>query len=190
MSAERFEIAHWKTHYECACHCGWRGDVDKLAAMPGAALTPGHMVPAGRCPKCDELAYPADPSEVGGGSDAERMRAALVMCKRLAWRQNARGREDHSMPDSLCDRADMIAETVDSALGPVAAPIDPTPESMAREAESLLRRARDLLAQAGAPRAADKVRAAIKSAGGAVRHAQGKADRARNAARQPDAPPC
>lgn len=39
------------------------------------------------------------------------------------------------------------------------------------EAFTLLRRARDLLVRAGAPRAADKVRRALKSADGAHRHA-------------------
>lgn len=44
----------------------------------------------------------------------------------------------------------------------------------ARNAVSKLREARDFLVLAGAGRAADKVRAALKSAEGAVRHAERK----------------
>lgn len=46
-----------------------------------------------------------------------------------------------------------------------------------RAALELLRNARDLLAEAGATRAADRVRLAITSTGGAIRHAEGKAAR-------------
>lgn len=41
-----------------------------------------------------------------------------------------------------------------------------------KNAEQLLRQARDLLVLASAPRAAEKVRRAIKSVGGAIRNAQ------------------
>lgn len=51
------------------------------------------------------------------------------------------------------------------------------------EAVVHLQVARDLLAAAGAVRAADKVRRAIKSAGGAERHAVGVEARARDALR-------
>lgn len=56
-------------------------------------------------------------------------------------------------------------------------PDDNRPEDFARLAVDHLRAARDLLVLAGASRAVDRVRAAITSAGGAVRHAQGKAGR-------------
>lgn len=46
-----------------------------------------------------------------------------------------------------------------------------------RDAVECLRQARNLLVKAGANRAADKVRVAMKSAEGAVRHAEGKASR-------------
>lgn len=46
-----------------------------------------------------------------------------------------------------------------------------------RRAVELLREARDLLVQAGAAKAANKVRLAITSTGGAIRHAEGKAIR-------------
>lgn len=46
-----------------------------------------------------------------------------------------------------------------------------------REAIEHLRAARDLLVSVGAPRAADAVRRAIASAGGAERHATGRASR-------------
>lgn len=45
-------------------------------------------------------------------------------------------------------------------------------EERIREAIRLLRSARDLLKQAGAPRATDKVRKALTSTGGALRHAE------------------
>lgn len=54
-----------------------------------------------------------------------------------------------------------------------------TAEAKAARAVDYLRQARDLLKGAGAIRAVDRVRLAITSAGGAVRHAQGKASRAR-----------
>lgn len=47
------------------------------------------------------------------------------------------------------------------------------------EAIGLLRKARDLLIKAEAPRAAEKVRFALTSAGGAARHALGKGTRIR-----------
>jgi hypothetical protein len=52
-----------------------------------------------------------------------------------------------------------------------------SPVENCRAALELLRNARDLLAEAGAMRAADKVRLAITSTGGAIRHAEGKAIR-------------
>lgn len=52
-----------------------------------------------------------------------------------------------------------------------------SPEIAARIALAKLQEARDLLKIAGAPRAMERVRLAITSAGGAVRHAEGKAIR-------------
>ncbi|QQS15261.1 MAG: hypothetical protein IPK81_14080 [Rhodospirillales bacterium] len=93
-----------------------------------------------------------------------------------------RHEEGDTFSDRECPKCGALVFPRDGAASSAPAPLEPgaTPESMAREAESMLRRARDMLIQAGAPRAADKVRAAIKSAGGAVRHAEGKA------ARQPE----
>lgn len=50
-------------------------------------------------------------------------------------------------------------------------PNNPNNATLCREANDKLREARDLLVQAGARRAADKVRDAIASCGGAIRHA-------------------
>ena len=52
-----------------------------------------------------------------------------------------------------------------------------SPEIAAKIALAKLQEARDLLKIAGAPRAMERVRLAITSAGGAVRHAEGKAYR-------------
>ena len=43
----------------CECEsCRWTGDTSALVRIEGTELTPGDLVPAGRCPECDELAYP------------------------------------------------------------------------------------------------------------------------------------
>ena len=52
------------------------------------------------------------------------------------------------------------------------APADAAQVEAARRAVALLREARDLLVHAGSPRAADRVRLALTSAGGAVRHVE------------------
>lgn len=41
----------------CECDCGWEGPAEELAEIGECALTPGDPSPAGRCPKCDCLAY-------------------------------------------------------------------------------------------------------------------------------------
>jgi len=51
------------------------------------------------------------------------------------------------------------------------------PEIAAKIGTGLLRDARDLFKHAGAVRTVERIRAALTSAGGAVRHARGKADR-------------
>ena len=40
------------------CSCGWSGKRPELSDVKACDLTPGHASPAGRCPKCSELAYP------------------------------------------------------------------------------------------------------------------------------------
>jgi len=43
----------------CACSgCAWKGPATLLKEVVKCTLTPGDMSPAGRCPKCDKLAYP------------------------------------------------------------------------------------------------------------------------------------
>lgn len=56
-------------------------------------------------------------------------------------------------------------------------PADDATVAAARLALERLREARNLLELAGAPRAADRVRLAITSAGGAVRHAESRRGR-------------
>jgi hypothetical protein len=42
----------------CECHdCGWYGAFADLAEIESCSLTPGDPSPAGRCPRCDTLAY-------------------------------------------------------------------------------------------------------------------------------------
>lgn len=42
----------------CACdNCGWKGWGVNLKVIEDCELTPGDPSPAGRCPKCDSLAY-------------------------------------------------------------------------------------------------------------------------------------
>lgn len=42
----------------CACDsCNWTGMANLLKPIHNACLTPGHEVPAGRCPECEALSY-------------------------------------------------------------------------------------------------------------------------------------
>ena len=43
----------------CACStCNWRGAATLVKDVNRCSLTPGDASPAGRCPKCENLAYP------------------------------------------------------------------------------------------------------------------------------------
>lgn len=73
----------------CACSsCDWRGPFVTLADIIATCLTPGNSSPAGRCPKCEALAYPAEPEDIakdqldelllhGGTVQVEAFAAAL-----------------------------------------------------------------------------------------------------------------
>lgn len=44
---------------ECKCgRCTWRGMASELEDVKACDLKPGDVSPAGRCPKCMDLAYP------------------------------------------------------------------------------------------------------------------------------------
>jgi hypothetical protein len=48
----------------CACsNCSWKGFLRQLVKIGDCVLTPGDPSPAGRCPKCDSLAYVDEPIE-------------------------------------------------------------------------------------------------------------------------------
>lgn len=46
----------------CACDdCSWKGQYSELHEIEECILTPGDPSPAGRCPRCDTLAYVVKP---------------------------------------------------------------------------------------------------------------------------------
>jgi hypothetical protein len=49
-----------KTHCVCGSGCGWKGNFSKLEEIGDCILTPGDPSPAGRCPRCDDVAYVAE----------------------------------------------------------------------------------------------------------------------------------
>ena len=64
---------------ETKCHCGacdWRGEVSAMGRITSCDLTPGEIVPAGRCPVCSNLAYVENDS-------ADRLAAVLEAARSL-----------------------------------------------------------------------------------------------------------
>lgn len=67
----------------CNCNgCDWRGLMSDLAEIESCSLTPGSIVPAGRCPECNSLAY-AD------NDPADRLAAMLEEAKSWRWKNTA-----------------------------------------------------------------------------------------------------
>lgn len=53
-------VAQEGQQVECQ-DCDWTGTVEETRPIEACALTAGDPSPAGRCPKCDTLAYVLDP---------------------------------------------------------------------------------------------------------------------------------
>lgn len=46
------------SHLRCTCaSCTWQGPASRLDPIEDCSLTPSDPSPAGRCPRCNELAY-------------------------------------------------------------------------------------------------------------------------------------
>jgi hypothetical protein len=65
----KVEAEEPEENHPCHCDCGWSGVYKDLQEVRSCCLTPGDPSPTGRCPDCNQLAYPSTPlwgSDEGG----------------------------------------------------------------------------------------------------------------------------
>lgn len=63
MTTYTASVAHFESRDLHACgDCDWQGETGALKPIGDAVLSPGDASPSGRCPVCDTLAYPVEPS--------------------------------------------------------------------------------------------------------------------------------
>ena len=158
----------------CACeNCNWTGPEAALDPINEQGIfervSPGEIMPYGCCPKCGALAHAVEP---------DRLTLDGIIRDALAYEaEEFDGPADLDLSVSGADLVDWFTDWRQRARKALKTVEPSSAVGKARLGETYLRRARDLLKGAGATRAVERVRLAITSAGGAVRHAQGKASR-------------
>lgn len=156
----------------CACNkCRWSGPVADLVALEEQGIfdlvLPGDRMPLGLCPKCRARVHLPLPDE-----DLLRRLVKDAVAYEAA---EFDGHGDLGLSPS--DVVDWFTGWRERAKRVLKAGEPKTPRAAAERALVKLRAARDLMKAASAPRTVSRIRLAITSAGGAIRHAQGKESR-------------
>lgn len=80
----------------CTCDgCDWTGSAEHVADIGECCLTPGDVIPVGRCPECDSLCYVKH--RICGDSQA----ALLLLAEAEVIRDRLLDSEEHAVEDAV-----------------------------------------------------------------------------------------